>query len=310
MPLESLCKLLCLLFASLPLQLPHDPPKPLIPPFKLPTQPEPPPSDSLHDNSDWFSDLRPTSHDEEEDAADATPTQERQIPASNFRILGITLSPDMSTQVAQKFGQYHEVQRGDASSGRSQACYVSASGEHKIHLIFEQGEIDSSVYLFVDGPDWYGSDRCIPSDLVSTHLATASGLRLGMTPAQVIAILGKPSRCQIPAPFVAVTDTAPNAGTVGSDSAMTPQQALPREIPYPCGHRPATHSSETEVIYSLHVTKKLTVQERADFLRKNPALTAQDVDEGWATHDWSAGIGARFTNSRLTLLSISISETY
>jgi hypothetical protein len=37
-------------------------------------------------------------------------------------------------------------------------------------------------------------DRCTPSALVSGNLSTASGLHLGQSPAEVIAILGKPSR--------------------------------------------------------------------------------------------------------------------
>jgi len=53
----------------------------------------------------------------------------------------------------------------------------------------------------------------------------------------------------------------------------------------------------------------LAAQERADFLRKNPALTPQDVDERWGTYDWNAGIDVRFTQGRLTFLAVSWSET-
>jgi len=288
MLLKLLLGTLCFIF----LQFPHPPPPPLIPPFKVSTQSAAPLGDDLHDDSDWFSGLRPTGSDSELSGdADTSSVQEREIPPTNFRILGIDLSPDMFKPIEQRFGKLHEVQRGDASSGRSQVCYVSANGEPKVHLIFEQGEVDSSVYIFVGGPDWYGNDRCLPSKLVSEKLASASGLRLSLTPAQVIAILGKPSRCQIPAPF-----------TTSNDST-------PKNSPYPCGHRPATNSPETELLYSLHKTRTMTAQERADFLRNNPTLTPQDVDERWATYDWGAGIDARFTHGRLTFLAISLSET-
>ena len=279
---------LCFIF----LQLPHNPPPPLIPPFKVSSQPSVPPSDDLHDNSDWFSGLRPSGSDGElAGEADDSSVQEREIPATNFGILGIDLTPSMFKSIKAKFGAIHEVQRGDASSGRSQACYVSASGEPQVHLIFEQGEVDSSFYLFAGGLDWYGSDRCIPSKLVSEKLRTVSGLRLNLAPAQLIAILGKPSRCQISTPF-----------TTSIDSTQ-------KSIPYPCGHRPVTDSPETELLYSLHKMKTLTALERAEFLRNNPTQTPQDVTESWAAYDWSAGIDARFTHGRLTFLAVSLSET-
>jgi hypothetical protein len=285
---KSLLGVFCFIF----LQLPHTPPPPLIPPFKVSSQPAAPLSDDLHDNSDWFSGLRPSGSDGElAGKADDSPVQEREIPPTNFGILGIDLSPNMFKSVEERFGAIHGVQRGDASSGRSQACYVSTNGEPKVHLIFEQGEVDSSVYLFSGGLDWYGSDRCIPSKLVSETLRTASSLGLGLAPAQLIAILGKPSRCQIPAPF-----------TTSIDSTL-------KNSPYPCGYRPVANSPETELFYSFHKTRPLTSQERTEFLRNNPTLTPQDVDERWGTYDWNAGIDARFTHGRLTFLAVSLSET-
>jgi hypothetical protein len=149
MLLELLLGALCFIF----LQLTHPPPPPLIPPFKLSPQSAAPLPDDLHDNSDWFSGLRPTGSDgEPAGEADTSPVQEREIPPTNFRILGIDLSPDMFKPIELRFGKLHEVQRGDAASGRSQACYVSANGESKVHLIFEQGEVNSSVHIFVGGP--------------------------------------------------------------------------------------------------------------------------------------------------------------
>ena len=50
-----------------------------------------------------------------------------------------------------------------------------------------------SYYLFLGGPDWSGSDSCAPSKLVTKSSALASGIHLGQSPAQILAILGKPS---------------------------------------------------------------------------------------------------------------------
>jgi len=61
-----------------------------------------------------------------------------------------------------------------------------------LKLIFERGEIASAAYLIDGGPDWSESYKCVASKIVSDKLATASGLHLGMTAAEVEKILGKP----------------------------------------------------------------------------------------------------------------------
>jgi hypothetical protein len=139
------------------------------------------------DNSDWWSDYNAP------ESEATTNTQAREVSSSNFEVLGIHLSEDMFTQAAAKLGPATIIERGDASTGRGQACYVSTEDGPKVHLIFEQGEVDYTYYLFADGPDWQGSEHCVSTSLVSRSLATASGVRLGETPAQVIAILGRPS---------------------------------------------------------------------------------------------------------------------
>jgi hypothetical protein len=144
---------------------------------------------SSRDNSDWWSALRTIESDEDS----SVKTQSREPAASNFRILGITLGDDAFVKAKKRLGEAAEIHRGDAALGRNQLCYVSTSAAEKIHLIFEQGEVNFSYYLFVGGPDWNGSESCVPSKLVTKHTAPASGLHLGQSPAQVLAILGKPS---------------------------------------------------------------------------------------------------------------------
>jgi hypothetical protein len=223
--------------------------------------------------------------------ADDSPLQDREISSANFRILGVELSPAMFKPIEEKFGSIHTVLRGDASSGRSQACYVSTDVKSKIHLIFEQGEVGSSMYLFAGGPDWYGSNRCIPSKLVSEKLTTASGLRLGLSPAKLLAILGQPSDCEIPVPFTTSIDTDLKG------------------IPFPCdGHRPVTESAETRLRYSFHKAKSLTEPECAKALRIEPERTPQDA-QNRCVYDLNAGVDAYFTNGRLSFLAVSVAET-
>ena len=142
----------------------------------------------LYENSDWWS-IRQRSDSEE-----SIKTQERELARPNFQVLGVNLGETMISRAAAKLGKATVIERGDASTGRQQACYASPASQGKMYLIFEEGEVGYTFYLFVGGPAWEGADRCIPSKAISRSLATASGLHLGQTPAQVMAILGKPTR--------------------------------------------------------------------------------------------------------------------
>ena len=139
------------------------------------------------DNSDWWSYTR------RPDADDGI-SQKRELPDSNFQILGLKLNDEIFGKASAKLGKATIVQRGDASTGRSQICYSSPGKRGKIYVIFEKGEVNDAFYLFSGGPDWQGSDLCIDSNLITSSLSTASGLRLGQTAAQVRGILGKPSK--------------------------------------------------------------------------------------------------------------------
>ena len=141
----------------------------------------------LNDNSDWWS----ANNTLKSDAS--VKIQEREVLWSNFRVLDIDLAANVFSQAAAKLGKATIVERGDASTGRRQACYVSARDGSNVHLIFEQSEVSLTYYLFVDGANWDGSSYCYPTSLITPSLATTSGVRLGQTPPQVIAILGAPS---------------------------------------------------------------------------------------------------------------------
>jgi hypothetical protein len=145
------------------------------------------------DNSDWWSNYAENSH-----PRDIKP-QDRIPASSNLRILNVSLGSLDSAQsrdfsrVTAKLGNASVTTRGDASTGRTQICYSSAVGSPAIHLVFEEGEVDDSFYLFSGGPDWVGSNLCVSSKLISMSLSTASGLHLGQSRQEVEAILGKPS---------------------------------------------------------------------------------------------------------------------
>ena len=143
------------------------------------------------DSSDWWSYTR---QEELPYHAPHQPIrfQSREPAENNFQIAGVTLDAPRHDfdKIRSKFGEGAEVERGDAASGRNQICYTSASGS--AHLIFEFGEVNSVLYLFAGGPTWNGIELCANSSAVSATSSTESGLRLGIVPEQVTAILGDP----------------------------------------------------------------------------------------------------------------------
>lgn len=142
----------------------------------------------LYDNSDWWSINRAT------DSGEEIATQERELGWRTLQILGIELGENMFDRAAARLGKATIIERGDASTGRHQVCYVSAATQAKVYLIFEKAEIGSTFYLFTGGPAWEGADRCAESKAISNRLATTSGVHLGMSPSQLVAILGKPTK--------------------------------------------------------------------------------------------------------------------
>lgn len=145
-------------------------------------------TESLADDSDWWSMLRPEESDR------GIPKLKRTPPAGILRILGINLEENWNmSQLFRKLGPATTVQRGDAATSRAQTCYASGAGHGNVHLIFEEGEVTESYYLFQGGLLWKGESLCAPSNLVSASIRNDAGVGLGQTPQQVMALLGRPS---------------------------------------------------------------------------------------------------------------------
>jgi|SRR5579871_3277350 len=120
--------------------------------------------------------------------------QHRDVLRSNFTILGVHLDDAVLEKAATRLGAAAIVASGDASTAQAEACYVSKPDEGNVHLVFARGEIDQRFTLFVGGPDWDTSTKCVATELISRNVTTASGIHLGQTPAQVVAILGRPNK--------------------------------------------------------------------------------------------------------------------
>jgi hypothetical protein len=138
----------------------------------------------LNDKSDWWSLLRTPSHTPQLKPASA------ELDVSNFVIAGVSLASGPFTSAIEKLGYAQKVKRGAASTARRQLCYASP-GKPPSYLVFESAEVSEGFYLFSSKKDWKGRKRCTSAPSPQDW-KTDSGLHLGLTPAQVQAILGKP----------------------------------------------------------------------------------------------------------------------
>ncbi|SRR5712691_5952748 len=122
--------------------------------------------------------------------------QNREVAGTNFRISGVDLASDeeVLVQATKLFGKSPSVSSGDASTSQEVICYRSATENDTTYLIFGRGEVDSSFSLSSDGSVWKGNHICNRSGKITRNVATDSGLHLGLTQAQVIAILGLATR--------------------------------------------------------------------------------------------------------------------
>jgi hypothetical protein len=120
--------------------------------------------------------------------------QEREIPGTNFRIAGVDLaaSEDLFDQVTRILGKTEDEASND-DDFRDEVCYSSAAPHDTTHLSFGQGNVEQFFVLSSDDSAWAWKIPCRPSVKITRDLATSSGLHLGQTQEQVIAILGLPT---------------------------------------------------------------------------------------------------------------------
>jgi hypothetical protein len=147
------------------------------------------------DNSDWWSlaRLEPLGNEAAKGKEAEEPNVSPPAP-TNFVIAGVNLWRGIPISEAKdRIANAPIIERGDAASSRAQICFQSAEDSGSYKLIFEEGEVARDAYLIEDGAPWKGMDNCVPSEQVSTSAATESGLHLGISVAEVKAILGKPS---------------------------------------------------------------------------------------------------------------------
>jgi hypothetical protein len=201
--------------------------------------------------------------------------QNREVAETNFRISGVDLasSEEVLLQATKLFGKSPSVSSGDASTSNTEVCYRSASENDNTHLIFGQGEVNSLFILSSDSSVWKGNDICKRSEKIARNVATDSGLHLGLTQEQVIAILGLATRRN---------QNIPQRKDVLIYSLEAKKHTDPQKL------------------------ARMWEQE----IKKTPADNRKVFLENYALYSLEVYIDARFVNDSLTRLTVSWSAQY
>lgn len=109
---------------------------------------------------------------------------------SNFRILGLSIGDCAPRDVYSKFGP-GIVFKDSAEKDETQVCYVSDKDETLFLFSFENSQC-AGVRLLSQKMKFYKWHFCETSPLVSRHLATDSGIKLGISKSRLKTILGAP----------------------------------------------------------------------------------------------------------------------
>ena len=120
----------------------------------------------------------------------AAQAADKTLDKSNLTILGLVVGNCTSLDVYSKLGPSIPF-KDDAKPDVTQVCYVSNQDETLILFSFENSQC-SRFRLMAPKNKFHKWHFCEKSPLVSKHLATESGLKLGISKSRMKAILGDP----------------------------------------------------------------------------------------------------------------------
>jgi hypothetical protein len=121
---------------------------------------------------------------------EAAQAADKTLDTSNLTILGLIIGDSASQDIYSKFGPGIAF-KDTAEADETQVCYVSDKDETLILFSFENFQF-SRIRLLSQKKKFYKWHFCEKTPLVSRHLATASGIKLGMSKNGLKAILGAP----------------------------------------------------------------------------------------------------------------------
>ena len=115
---------------------------------------------------------------------------DRQLAEANLAILGLAIGDCTSPDIYSKMGPGIPI-REDENPDITQVCYVSDKDDTLILFSFDNDQC-VRFKLISDKNKFYKWHFCEKSPLVSIHLTTESGIKLGMSKSRLKAILGVP----------------------------------------------------------------------------------------------------------------------
>ena len=119
------------------------------------------------------------------------PDEPKRFDARNFEILGVALGTSEDAELTPILGPAAARAKDPEESVR---CYVSTGRDHTI-LEFVDWLGTLVQFRFFSGTS-RAISRCASTSRVSDALATGSGLKLGMSRTEVVALLGQPTKVQ------------------------------------------------------------------------------------------------------------------
>jgi hypothetical protein len=122
--------------------------------------------------------------------------QHGELAKGNFQIAGVDLASEeeVLNQAVSSLGKVATHHSGDASTALREACYQATENGDSTILIIQRGEVSPSFVLAANRSYWKWKTPCMKTMKVNRKIATASGLRIGLSQEQVIGILGLPTR--------------------------------------------------------------------------------------------------------------------
>lgn len=122
--------------------------------------------------------------------------QRGELPAGNFRVAGVDLTKqqDVLEQATRVLGRGVSAASGDAAGWDESVCYRAAESTDGTRLFFGKGEMNFYYTLASEAGPLKPHQSCRRSKLVTKTIETGSGIRLGMTPRDLISALGLPTR--------------------------------------------------------------------------------------------------------------------
>jgi len=123
---------------------------------------------------------------------EAAQAADKTLDKSNLTILGVVIGDCTSLDVYSKLGPSIPF-KDDTKPDVTQVCYLSNQDETLILFSFENSQC-SRFRLMTPKNKFHKWHFCEKSPLVSKHLATASGLKLGISKSRMKAILDAPQK--------------------------------------------------------------------------------------------------------------------